>query len=269
MFKRVRIPIAILVLFMTAYVVAEEILTNETVVKMVKAKLGDTLIIGKIKTSKTNFDLSTDAIINLKSVGVSEKVIEAMLGGAASVIQPTDKPQEKVLNGDFFLLQNGNMVEIEEHGGYRKANYAKAFFTMGIAGDVSYRIGGSKARLRIPASKDNLVFISKIKIDPYLAQGGDLLKLMTKGEIRFFVCSSSGFSTVTAEAGVPKQEYKIKYETKKNSDGTYTITTAEPLVPGEYAFVATPTQSGIRIFDFGVDGEIKETQNTETGKKQE
>ena len=54
---------------MAVYAVAEEILTNETIVKMVNAKLGDTLIINKIKNSKTNFDLSTNAIINLKKTG--------------------------------------------------------------------------------------------------------------------------------------------------------------------------------------------------------
>ena len=79
--KRISVLFVIIaVLSMAVYVVAEEILTNETVVKMVNAKLGDTLIIGKIKSSKTNFDLSTDAIIKLKQAGVSDKVIEAMLG---------------------------------------------------------------------------------------------------------------------------------------------------------------------------------------------
>lgn len=58
----------------------EEIITNATIVKMVKAKLGDTIILSKIKSGKTDFDLSTDAIVKLKELRVSDKVIEAMMG---------------------------------------------------------------------------------------------------------------------------------------------------------------------------------------------
>lgn len=57
----------------------EEIITNATIVKMVKAKLGDTIILSKIKSGKTDFDLSTDAIVKLKESRVSDKVIEAMM----------------------------------------------------------------------------------------------------------------------------------------------------------------------------------------------
>lgn len=58
----------------------EEVLTNETIIKMVKADLGEAIIISKIKNSKINFDLSTDGILKLKEAGVGEKVIEAMMG---------------------------------------------------------------------------------------------------------------------------------------------------------------------------------------------
>ena len=43
-----------------------EVLNNATVVKMVEAKLGDELIISKIKSSPSNFDTSIDAILKLK-----------------------------------------------------------------------------------------------------------------------------------------------------------------------------------------------------------
>lgn len=81
------------ILIMAVYVVAEEILTNETIIKMVNAKLGESLIINKIKNSKTNFDLSTDAIIKLKEVGVSEKIIEALMSGGE--IKNKTKPAEQ------------------------------------------------------------------------------------------------------------------------------------------------------------------------------
>jgi len=51
---------------------------------MVEAKLGDELIISKIKSSASNFDTSIDAILNLKGAGVSEAIIKAMVEAKAS-----------------------------------------------------------------------------------------------------------------------------------------------------------------------------------------
>jgi len=60
------------------------LLTNDMVIKMAGAKLGDAVILAKIKTSQCNFDTSTDALINLKQAGVSDAVVQAMVevGGA-------------------------------------------------------------------------------------------------------------------------------------------------------------------------------------------
>jgi len=68
-------------------------LTNEDVLKMLEAKLPESVILTKIRTSKVKFDSSTDAIIALHKKGVSEKVLNA-------IISPTDggadaKPAER------------------------------------------------------------------------------------------------------------------------------------------------------------------------------
>ena len=43
-----------------------ETITNDTIVTMVKAGLGEELISSKIKTSQNTFDVSTESIIKLK-----------------------------------------------------------------------------------------------------------------------------------------------------------------------------------------------------------
>src|SRR5215510_4731616 len=63
---------------------AQETLSNQSVVEMVKAGLSERVIIAKIRTSPTSFDTSTDALIALKKNGVSEKVIEAMMSLTAA-----------------------------------------------------------------------------------------------------------------------------------------------------------------------------------------
>src|SRR5688500_18794812 len=56
-----------------------EIMTNEEVITLTKAGLSPSLIVGKIRTSQTNFDVSTDSMIKLKQAGVTDDIIAAML----------------------------------------------------------------------------------------------------------------------------------------------------------------------------------------------
>jgi len=55
-----------------------EVLTNADIVRMVEAKLPDSVIIAKIRSSKANFDTTTDGLIKLKASGVSDAVIQVM-----------------------------------------------------------------------------------------------------------------------------------------------------------------------------------------------
>src|SRR5687768_15346509 len=54
-------------------------LTNAAIVKLVKAKFQEKTIIAIIESRNSNFDLSTEKMIELKRAGVSEKIILAML----------------------------------------------------------------------------------------------------------------------------------------------------------------------------------------------
>ena len=47
---------------------------------MLKAGFDDSIIIAKISVSKCQFDISTDALIQLKQNGVSAAVLKAMVG---------------------------------------------------------------------------------------------------------------------------------------------------------------------------------------------
>lgn len=58
--------------------ISPEILTNAEVIRMVAAKLPESLIITKIRSSTCKFDTSTDALIRLKQAGVSDSVLQAM-----------------------------------------------------------------------------------------------------------------------------------------------------------------------------------------------
>ena len=61
-----------------------EILTNETVLKMVRASLSPIIVVSKIRTSKTNFNLSTDELIRLQQEKVPDEIIKGMVDSATS-----------------------------------------------------------------------------------------------------------------------------------------------------------------------------------------
>jgi hypothetical protein len=93
---------------------AAEVLTNEAIVTMVKAGLGEELIIGKIKTSQGQYDLSTPGLLHLKAEGVSETIIKAMIevSAPAMPMQP-QTPQGKAqdFQDAIGLYQQGKVVE--------------------------------------------------------------------------------------------------------------------------------------------------------------
>ena len=55
------------------------VMTNRSVIRLVQAKIADDIIIEKIAKSKTKFDTSVDGLVALKSAGVSDRVINAMM----------------------------------------------------------------------------------------------------------------------------------------------------------------------------------------------
>lgn len=72
------IAIAVAVL-LGGNVQAQEVLTNDAVITMVKAGLSENLILAKIRSTTTKFDVRAETLVSLKAAGVPERVIEAMV----------------------------------------------------------------------------------------------------------------------------------------------------------------------------------------------
>jgi hypothetical protein len=58
----------------------DEILTNSSIVSLVQAGLDETVILAKIVASPARFDTRTEALIELKRAGVSDRILAAMIG---------------------------------------------------------------------------------------------------------------------------------------------------------------------------------------------
>jgi len=239
---------------MTVYicvVFAEEILTNETVVKMVKDKLGDTLIIGKIKASKTNFDLSTDTIINLKQAGVSDKVIEAMIGNPSSNAGDAKVPLIPMSYG-YYVIDEGQLLELKptpvvtkmglEVGGRSGLGYAKD----GFAGEPSLSLR-SHSPIFIVYQQNLVSFEFQKPVDISSFRLSDLVYVATKPAYvfniigtnpRFFrnVYGRDENDVIQIDLWSPKTEVPLRIEPVEGKHGMYRLIPRTPLRPGRYAF---------------------------------
>ena len=91
----------LLALWLVCSVNAQEVqhvLSNSDVINMVKSGIADSTVILSIQKSQTTFDTSPDGLIQLKTAGVSDTVLNAMLGASVSTAQPTQQDCSQALD---------------------------------------------------------------------------------------------------------------------------------------------------------------------------
>jgi pyruvate/2-oxoglutarate dehydrogenase complex dihydrolipoamide acyltransferase (E2) component len=71
---------------------AQQGLNNDAVIRLVKAGLSDDLIVSTIGNSPGVYDISADGMIALKSGGVSDKVVSAIVLKTTAAAQPAPAP---------------------------------------------------------------------------------------------------------------------------------------------------------------------------------
>jgi hypothetical protein len=233
--------------------VAQEVLTNDSVVQMVKAGLPEAVIVAKIKSSQTKFDLKTESLVNLKKAGVSDKVLEAMVAGGspaagAAPSSPTaaTATMAQLKNQDaIYHYIADKYVEMFPTSANLETN--TAFFQQ----KSEVVLEGRKARYRI-SEKQPVFFSTYSNTDAPLVK----LKPGDSHNDRNLKIGSGGFHPFggTSRMGV-RNEDKIPVTIERDPRGFFRFTPEKPLPPGEYGFILASgfgAGSG-KIFDFGVD----------------
>jgi hypothetical protein len=102
-------------LLLTGTIAAQQIMNNDSVIRLVQAGLSEDLIVVAINSSPGQYDISVDGVLALKTAGASEKVLAAVVtraGVSGSVAAPspknlseqvftTDVADSKPLNSDY------------------------------------------------------------------------------------------------------------------------------------------------------------------------
>ncbi len=233
---------------------AQETLTNQSIVEMVKAGLSERVVIAKIRNSPTKFDTQTDALIALKKNGISEKIIEAMMSPSAppassapagsAAVAPAAAPGPAQSRPTVYQIVAGKEVELMAAGTEVQRNSAR------YSRSTEVVIAGNKSKFRTAERQPVFVLTTSpaemplVKLDP--GKSDRNLKVGSGSHVPY------GGSTSTR--GI-RGEDMIEVDAERDSRGFYRVKPRTPLAPGEYGFVATRGGSpmGSSIYDFGVD----------------
>jgi hypothetical protein len=119
-----RLLIGIAALAVTALLPAQE-LTNDKVLRMIKAELPESAILAAIQNDPAGLDTSADELIRMKEGGASKAVLDAMLAAKAKPVAPpaTAPPvMQTVPNFNQVVAVVGDRRIDLQHGGEMKAS---------------------------------------------------------------------------------------------------------------------------------------------------
>jgi len=268
---------------------AQETMTNDEVITLTKAGLSGPIIEGKIRSSKTNFDMSTDALIKLKQAGVSDAIVAAMLeaksgkpmmasgGGSSS----NDSATVGALGdpNDPMSKHNYGIYLYEETDGGRKMTALKPTVsaqnrTGGLfTSSLTYGIGkvktktnlpGRNAALQLQSTSPTFYFYLDITSGGLNTASGvpsdpnefTLVNFNQRSDNREVTIGKS--NAFGAKGGL-SDEYVVKVTAQDMGNGIFKVTPVSPLKKGEYGFMLvnsgnsnTAAGVGAKFFDFGV-----------------
>lgn len=113
------IVLCAVLLFVSGFLKAsgpDDQLTNEDIVKMVKAGLGTQIILATIASQAGSFNVSPDALVALKNAGVNDEIIAALVKSASTTPVKTEAP-----TGNEVTLADGTEVTLRLFKGVSSA----------------------------------------------------------------------------------------------------------------------------------------------------
>ena len=222
---------------------AQEVLTNDTVVQMVRAGLAESVIVQKIRSSQRNFDTSTAALIKLKGAGVSDRVLEAMMGGTTAPAAPAATATSAAEPAISHVSASGPQLLKPVHG------------SLEIKVEP---FSGSRQEVVLPESRAAYRVTDRQPTfsSPQGNEGWILAKLKPGKRDRNVPMSRNSawdFGASFREGVDPK--YVIKTVAEPDPGGGFQLKPVERLQPGEYGFIAITRGRGNlnEVFEFGVD----------------
>jgi len=266
---------------------SQEPLTNESVVKMVKAGLAESVILSMVTSQPARYAFAADDLIALKTAGVPDKIVAAMVGrnaggglgssGAnASGATPaagnvaTGNPNDPLAPHDSGIYlyskdRNGEYkLTVLEQAAYQGSKTGGVFtsaLTYGLKkAKMKAIIPGQHASIRTPDTQPAFYFYFEDKAAG-LGKGGfgagalsnpnqfALVKLDVTKSSRETIIGE--FGALGASTGTHEKSM-ITFKSERLRSGMYKVVPNGPMESGEYCFLVS--QANLGAFGAGASG---------------
>jgi hypothetical protein len=261
-------------------------LSKDAIIQMSKAGLPEDVIVSKIRSEPSPPKMSTDDLISLKSAGVSDGVIRALVSpspksdpavASGPAFIASGDPDDPMANHDpgVYLLMTTRegkrkLVQFERAGSNRTHTahlWAAAF---------SYGITKAQVKAELPGPRATLRADPKPEFYMYFPPTGNLGATETISSPSQFILEALDTKKDKREVAVAQmrafggtssgadEKKSLKFNVEKIRPYAYKVTPDASLRSGEYAFIASTGIGGassgfggasasVVVFDFGVD----------------
>jgi hypothetical protein len=228
-------------------------MNNDSVVKMVKAGLGDDLVIQTINTQPGQYITDADSLVKLKTAGVSDRIITTMINkGRRQLTNVPEKPIElSDVNeiGVYYKDHTGKWTAIEpEIVHIKSGGFIKSTVTHGIIKeDRNGHLNGRESKLALQCPIELLIYVPEgVSANEY-----DFLRFRINSSNREFRVLTGGVFHSTG--GADRDE--VKFNPVKTAPHTYQFTVDQSTGGGEYGILPPGTgnvTNGGKIYTFAI-----------------
>jgi hypothetical protein len=245
-------------------------LTNADVMKMVKAELPESTVIAAIEGNPVAFDSSVDALIELKSGGVSPKIIEAMLTPRHPIPKeapaPTAPPPIPMMGpgmramalNDVILFDGEKQIQM-----YQSAKDSRLGGLMipipGFSGFHYWQLRGAAAKQRVasPLPRFRVALAGNIRAEDAIvltrweprSNGSREIKVKTTKGVTLNSVGISSAPVFPLERVIPMKYAELTESLSAPGARIVEVTPKDALVPGEYALIVSDSEP----YDFGIE----------------
>ena len=225
---------------------AQSALNNDAVIKLVKAGLGDDLIVGMINQQPGTYQTGADEMIALKKAGASDKIISAIVlkgaGGAATpapaasaaaakapvaAAAPAGVPTEL----GVYFKKGGEWTEVlPEVVNWKTGGVIKSMASAGVVKkDVNGNVSGISSRNSVKTPLEFLIIAPEgVSITEY-----QLIRLRVNKDYREFRTVTGG--VFNQRSGAMRD--MVPFEGKKLASRTFTVSLPDNLGAGQYGIL--------------------------------
>jgi hypothetical protein len=254
--------LAVTFLVFAIFLPAQQSLTNESVIKLVKAGLSDDLIVSTVTASPGTYDTSANGLIALKGAGASDKVVAAIVTKASApppaAMAVAVSPAGAVLPpgideiGVYYKDKSGAWSALmPEVVNFKTGGFLKTLATDGLVkGDLNGHVPGGHAKTIVTFPVVLAVYVP----DGTAITEYQLLRYRTHDTSREFRSMTGG--VIHSSGGATRDS--VEFHADKMAPRLYRVTLDATIGKGEYgllppgSYTSSNLASGGKVYSVSV-----------------